>query len=345
MSALDGHPDTDFLQAAPVPEPGAFPAQGSLGEQVAFAARHALLAPSPYGSRPWRITASGNSLEVSVLPARRLLAGDPDGRALFVTCGAVIFTLRCALLRHGLGARVQWLAPDASDLAGSTPVPVARLRVEPGAACPPTERVMYDAIGLHHPWRGRFDPTAPSTRLIEAMQAQARDEGAWLGVVDDPRGRAAITGVVVAAERRCLCDRRFRAEFMHWQAMQRQMPGGDRLSRASLGGFGEFARPFLVLHDPGPPGDLLGGAPLLAVLGTDHEDPAAWMAAGQGLQRALLWARAAGVWAQVLHAPMALPEARLAIAQEIDRNYPSMLLRMGRLPAASPSSEAVILGD
>ena len=343
MNAPDGSRHRSDAERAA--GPGDFPEAAPLGERVAFAARCALLALSPYGSRPWRLTASGETLELAALPARRLLAGDPEARALFVTCGAVLFTLHCALRRVGLEAEPIGLPGAREPLAGAEPTPLVRLRVSESGPCPPAERVMAEAIALHHAWHGRFDPAAPSARLIEAIQAHARAEGAWLGVIDEPRGRAALTAVVVAAERRCFADARFRAEFMHWQATQRNTPGGDPLRHPQLGGLGEFARPFLLLHDPGPPGDLLGGAPLLAVLGTDEETPAAWLAAGQGLQRALLWARAAGLWAQVLHAPMVMPETRLAVAHEIDRNYPALLLRLGRLPAHSPhAGDAIVDG-
>lgn len=341
MNAPDGlrhRPD-----AASVPDPGAAAQPASRADRMALAARCALFALSPYGSRPWRITTSGDELELAALPARRLSVADPDGRAMYVSCGAVLFTLHCALLRFGLSAEPTWRLGALRPSDGTEPLPLVRLRVAEAQGYPPLERVMFDAIALRHPWQGRFEPTEPSARLIDAMQAHARSEGAWLGVIDEPRGRAAIVAAVVQAERRCLGDRRFRAEFMHWQAMQRMAPGGDPLIQPQLGGAGEFACPFLVLQDPGPPGDLLAGAPLLAVLGTDEETPQAWLAAGQGLQRTLLWARAAGLWAQVLHAPMVMADTRLAIAQEIDRNYPAMLLRFGRLPAVAPGPSATIL--
>jgi hypothetical protein len=344
MNAPDG--SRHRSDAAPVPDPGAMLEHAPLPERVALAARFALLVMSPYGTRPWRLSATGDTMELAALPGRRLAIADPDGRALFAACGAVLFTLRCALLRFGLSTEPLWLPGAGQPLSGSEPVPLVRLRVTESAACPPTERVMFDAIGLNHAWQGRFDPAAPSARLVDAIQAHARSEGAWLGVVDEPRGRAALCAIVVGAERRWLADRRFRSEFMYWQSIQRQQPGGDPLLQSRLGGLGEFVRPFLMLHDPGPPGDLLGGAPLLAVLGTDEEWPMAWLAAGQGLQRALLWARAAGMWAQVLHAPMVAPDTRLAVAQEIDRNFPLMLLRFGRLPTQASGGEAppVLLG-
>ena len=186
MNAPDG--SRHRSDAAPVPDPGAMLEHAPLPERVALAARFALLVMSPYGTRPWRLSATGDTMELAALPGRRLAVADPDGRALFAACGAVLFTLRCALLRFGLSTEPLWLPGAGQPLSGSEPVPLVRLRVTESAACPPTERVMFDAIGLNHAWQGRFDPAAPSARLVDAIQAHARSEGAWLGVVDEPRG-------------------------------------------------------------------------------------------------------------------------------------------------------------
>ena len=42
--------------------------------------------------------------------------------------------------------------------------------------------------------------------------------------------------------------------------------------------------------------ELAEGSPLLSVFGTDSDEPVAWLATGQAVQRVLLRARAAGVW-------------------------------------------------
>jgi hypothetical protein len=80
-------------------------------------------------------------------------------------------------------------------------------------------------------------------------------------------------------------------------------------------------------------------APLLAILFTGKDDPDAWLAAGQALQRVLLRAAVAGAQASFLNQATHFPDLRAAMrrASGIDHEYPQLMLRMGYADAARPT--------
>jgi hypothetical protein len=96
---------------------------------------------------------------------------------------------------------------------------------------------------------------------------------------------------------------------------------------------------------------LAEGSPLLAVLVTAADDPPAWLATGQALQRVLLRARAAGVWSSYLNQPVEVPQLRPRLAGEIDRpgEWPQLVVRFGYGPPVPPEPrrpvDDVLLAD
>jgi hypothetical protein len=66
------------------------------------------------------------------------------------------------------------------------------------------------------------------------------------------------------------------------------------------------------------------------VSGTDADEPADWLAAGQALARVLLRARTADVWASFLNQPIELPATRLQLPHIIGRpGFPQLIVRLG----------------
>jgi hypothetical protein len=69
---------------------------------------------------------------------------------------------------------------------------------------------------------------------------------------------------------------------------------------------------------------------VLAVLGTDHDRPSAWLAAGQALSHILLRASLAGVTASFLNQAIEVPNLRLPLQALAGRpGYPQLLMRLG----------------
>ncbi|HLX41335.1 MAG TPA: hypothetical protein VKR42_12440, partial [Ktedonobacteraceae bacterium] len=55
-----------------------------------------------------------------------------------------------------------------------------------------------------------------------------------------------------------------------------------------------------------------------------------WLAAGQALERLLLYARAEGVWASFFSQPVEVPTLRMSLRDTFGQtDYPQLVLRMG----------------
>jgi len=83
---------------------------------------------------------------------------------------------------------------------------------------------------------------------------------------------------------------------------------------------------------------LAAGSPVLAVLGTDADTPAAWLTAGQALMRVLLQACRQGMSASFLNQPIEVAELRPRLREVIGcPGFPQLLLRMGYGHAVRPT--------
>jgi hypothetical protein len=76
-------------------------------------------------------------------------------------------------------------------------------------------------------------------------------------------------------------------------------------------------------------------SPVLAVLGTEADEPSEWLSAGQALAHVLLRAQSEGVWASFMNQPIGVTELRPRLRDTIGRRgFPQVLLRMGYGPEA-----------
>jgi hypothetical protein len=90
--------------------------------------------------------------------------------------------------------------------------------------------------------------------------------------------------------------------------------------------------------------ELAEGSPLLSVFGTDSDDPGAWLATGQALQRVLLRARAAGVWSSFMNQPIEVAELRHRLAATIGHQgaFPQLVVRFGYGPSVIPEPRRAV---
>jgi hypothetical protein len=83
---------------------------------------------------------------------------------------------------------------------------------------------------------------------------------------------------------------------------------------------------------------LAASSPLLAVLGTQRDLPAAWLVAGQALQHLLLRAAIDGISASFFNQPIEVQSLRPNLADVAGgMPYPQILLRVGYAPPARPT--------
>ncbi len=316
-----------------------FPSASSTADRLQFCLNYAVLAPSCYNTQPWFFRLTGAALELFADRSRRLPVGDADGRALVIACGAALYNLRAALRFFGLHPKVTllpWL--KEGDPLSNSEVPLARIELDRSEVCPASDRALFQAIRRRRTYLGAFDPAPISHSLIDAMQEQARSEGAWLGMLEDREAKAEVAQIVADADRSQLTQRKFRIEMAKWSRRSARLVPAMPAGALQLGPHGEFSTPLGAFLDATlsgypPETDLIETTPLIGVLGADGDTPLDWLRSGQALQKTVLWARAAGVWASFLNTPISIPESRIKVAHLLDRNYPMLLIRFGRVPA------------
>lgn len=308
-----------------------FPATGTLAERLAFAVGYAVLAPSVHNTQPWRFRVRGGAVELRADRTRALVDLDPCERELVISCGAALFHLRLALRRFGLRDAAT-VFPDAGD-----PELVAAVRIAGEHEASTEERRLFDAIPRRHTHRGDFAARAVPAEVVAALHAAAQAEGAWLTRVEERATRTAIAGLTRLGDEVQFADPGFRAELAAW--IRPNAAGTPDGMPGYAFGIEDVVSPF---NREAPAGVGLGAvwgarsrqtvenAPVLAVLGTDHNDRPGWVAAGQALARVLLEARAAGVYASFLNQPCEVPLLRLSLGTLLKTDgWPQMLLRLG----------------
>lgn len=316
-----------------------FPRGGTWAEQARFCLQYAVLAPSAHNAQPWLFRVEDGLIELRADRSRGLAVSDPFDRELSISCGAALFNLRVALQRFGFQLEVE-VVPSAGD-----PDLLARI-LPTGRALPSTEtRLLFQAIPQRHTNRGSFDPRPLSPRMLREFESAAQREGAWLDVLEG-ESKLAAADLIAEGDRIQLADPHFRRELSAWQATGR----GKRADGLSEPGTrnGDVAAglgPLLVrtfdwfgLGRPAKERELALGSPVLAVLGTRHEEASAWIAAGQALQHLLLGATIAGVHASFLNQAIEVSALRPRLCALTGfTGFPQVLLRMGHAAPVGPT--------
>lgn len=316
-----------------------FPREGTWEEQARFCLRYALLAPSNHNAQPWLFRVVDGAVELRADRSRGLAVSDPFDRELSISCGAALFNLRTALQRFGFQVEVE-VVPAADD-------PDLLARVVPvGHVLPsPETRLLFQAIPRRHTNRGSFDTRPVSPRLLSEFAGVVRREGAWVEFLEGEK-KFAAADLIAQGDRAQLADPHFRRELYAWQSRSRgaRLDGlpefGNRTSD-SVSGVGPLlvrTFDFVGLGRAAEERELALGSPVLAVLGTRHEEASAWLTAGQALQHLLLAATVAGVHASFLNQAIEVsPLRRRLCALTGCSGFPQIVLRMGYAAPAGPT--------
>jgi nitroreductase len=316
-----------------------FPAGGSKADVLRFALRYAVLAPSSHNSQPWLFYVDGNAVEVYADRTRRLPVVDPDDRELVMSCGAALYNLRLALRHFAEGSEVA-VPPEGTD--GALLARVVLTRTD--AIRDRELEAQFAAIPNRHTCRQAFDDAPIDAGVTEQLHQAALAEGARL--VDIPKERRiSVTSLVTEADFVQMSHPNFRRELAHWMrashpARNDGMPGyalGLSELQSVVGPL--IIRTFDVgMSQAAKDDELSRGSALLALVVTESDDVADWIAAGQALQRVLLTATAAGLRVSFLNQPIEVASMRhqLASALALEGN-PQLLLRFGYGPSAAPT--------
>jgi len=300
-------------------------------------------APSLHNAQPWRLRVRAEEVQLYADRSRALPVADPSGRQLHLGVGAALFALRLALADLNVDHDLE-LLPDPSR-----PDLVARLRAVGQRERTPAEAELHAQLPHRRTVRTRFtdDPVPVPVRVLLADHAAA--ESASLRWLETAGERRSVADLVSAAERRQQADPAYRAELTRWTGAE-TLATGAGVPPASFGASAaaghsaafplrDFAggRNTAVARPASP----LEEHPVVAVLWTDADQPADWLAGGQALLRMLLAATAQGLVCSQLNQPIEFPALRQLLRDELRLpGWPQVILRLGYpagpLPPAPP---------
>ena len=303
----------------------------------------AIRAPSVHNTQPWRFVAHDDVIELWTDPSRGLPVVDPDGRARHLSCGAALLLARVAAGGLGSAARVTTL-PDAA-----APEHLADLQLAGTHQPDEDERALAAAVEVRHTERGAFDDSPVPPQLVRALAEAVHAEGCWLRVVHSTDDAAAVTVLLARADDVQTADPAYREELRQWTGRDEDSTEGiptsavpaeapaERGSSYRLRDFDadrDEREPRWAGEPPRPE------HPLVVLIGTDHDDPAAWLAAGQALGRLLLTATVHGLVASPMTQALEVPDTRSRLAVELGLvGHPQMVLRVGRAAPGSMTTE------
>lgn len=303
------------------------PVAGLTSEQVRSALAAATAVPSLHNSQPWRFRCTPRAFEVHADTARAVPVADPDHRELVLACGAALLNLRLAIRALGIYPDVR-LYPEPSQ-------PDLLATVGPQGKHPitPAEQRLVDAMPQRRTNRRPFLDATITEPVRNELRRAAEAERCWLAIVS-PGQLPELRQLVHQAHHAQQDDPEFVAEWNHW--VGRRPDAEDGVPVRSGGPLPE-AHDQWVLRDfsagqakPRLAGKDFESEPMIAVLGSFHDLPLAWLQAGQAMQRVLLTATNLGLSASFLSQVLEVRETRARLRQLIgDVLWPQMVLRVG----------------
>jgi nitroreductase len=287
------------------------------------------LAPSIHNTQPWRFLIRPDALELWVDADRQLLALDPTGRQLVISCGCALFNIRVGLAADRV-AQVDRL-PEASNLDL-----LARITLLDEAA-PWTPLVTLDPmIERRHTNRRDFlDQDLPSDVVYELISAAEQEDASLVQIVE-PERKMIAAQLSREAEALQNADERYRAELRAWTATDTQRPDGVPVFAIPHTSPESMLEPLARTFDVAGRGWLptLRQSSLnhcLMVLGTGQSTRQAWMRAGEALQRILLEATRLGFVVSLASQVGEVPSTRERLHRQLGLDFhPLLLLRIGR---------------
>ena len=323
---MNRKPQLDDRQAIRPP-----PAGDTTEEQIDFALRCAIAAPSSHNAQPWQFRVEGDRIELYADRSRALPVVDPQHRELAISCGAALFHLRVALRAQGRDLRIERVPVSAE------PDLLARVVVGDRSPAQPADLHLLTAIAERRTNRQPFGPRSLSAALRGELERAAAAEGPKLVIVDAEETRQKLIDLVTEGDRRQWRNHRFRSELAAW-TRPNHSDRRDGISGHSLGQ-GEIASvvsPLVVRALDLGAGQaardrrLAGRSPTLAVLFTDWDAPADWIAAGGALAHLLLRAQVDGVSASFLNQPVEDTALRPVLRTLLgERGFPQLAMRLG----------------
>lgn len=324
-AAAVGYAATRPSYADAVAKVWSLPAPGDV-PQTEFLVRHATVAANGHNTQPWIFVPRPGGIDIRPDRTRATPVVDPDDHHLFASLGCAAENLSLAAGALGLSAA---MAMDADTL---------RIDFAPGGTTDP----LFAAIPQRQCTRSDYDGSAVSPEDLARLAAAAAVPGIETILVTDPPVLAAVTELLAKAAGQQAADPAFTAELLHWLRFStaRTIEMGDGLFSACSGnpvvpewmGRVLFRRFFTETAEIEKMRRQVSSSAGLAVVVSDRNDPAHWMAAGRCSQRFGLQATALGLRYAFVNQAVEVPQIRhdLSALLGLGHRRPDLILRFGR---------------
>jgi len=296
-----------------------FPADGPVEDRARFLLRYAVLAPSSHNSQPWTFDVRGNEIGVAADESRWLAAADPDRRELYISVGCAVENCCVAAERFGFDPRVEYHDPASANR-------VATVTLVDGDPAAPRPTDLFEALTTRVTSHEVFEDRPLETATRDALEGVVRADEVALHLVEDPE-KAAVGELQAEADRLQMDDPEYRRELGHWI-------GNGALGSSWLAArIGQAVVTHLDIGDreAAKNSKLVQSAPVVAVLTTDSDTPAARVRTGQAFERVALRATTEGVAVHPMSQTLERPELRTQLATLLpdDAGEPQHLFRLG----------------
>ncbi len=274
-------------------------------------------APSVLNTQPWRFVVDMGAVHVYADRSRQLLALDPLGREMTMSCGAAVFCLRVAARHAGWDTVVlPFPLQQAPDL-------VAAVTFRPGAR-PDRDDRLFHALSARRTDRHSFSSEPLPSGIAAELGAAAAAEGATVHVFEGPAEKDALAGLVASGVAEQRQDPAVAGDVAAWvRPLGDPRPDGVR----------DAASASVPAGTPPVAGDkdrLIRDAPAVVVLSTAGDDRADWLTAGQALARVLAVAAEHGLAASYADEPVEVAGLREQVAALTGGGCPQAVFRIGR---------------
>jgi nitroreductase len=296
-----------------------FPTDGTVEDQARFLLRYAILAPSSHNSQPWTFDVRGSEIGVAADESRWLDAADSDKRELYISVGCAVENCCVAAERFGFDPQVEYHDPESTER-------LATVTLADGEPSNPRPADLFDALTTRVTSHEVFEDRPLATATRDALEGVVREDAVALHLVEDPE-KAAVSELQAEADRLQMDDPEYRRELGHWI-------GNGALGSSWLAArIGQAVVTHLDIGDreAAKNSKLVQSAPVVAVLTTGADTPAARVRTGQAFERVALRATTEGVAVHPMSQTLERPEMRTQLATLLpdDAGEPQHLFRLG----------------
>ncbi|KKU79589.1 MAG: hypothetical protein UY04_C0006G0021 [Parcubacteria group bacterium GW2011_GWA2_47_7] len=288
-----------------------FPEKGTLRDQVLFALRYVVRAPSTHNSQPWLFHFNDSTLSIYADWSRMMKESDRDGRDLCISLGTCIEHSKTTFTHFGM---LEKLSINESFEIGDTE-PIATLTLHPSTDKDAFLFPFMQAIERRFNARGPFVKKMIPSDLMRTI-IEVTEPGVTIQVITDDTQLLTFASLTGEGMRVAHRDPKFREELAKW------MINNYSKKKDGIPGYTMLAPGLLSLILPTIIGKFnMGGllsklnyASISSSSGTiifsSEERPSSWVHVGIAYARISLILNAYSVFTSVFVASIEMPEIR-----------------------------------